>query len=62
VAREHAGRKLIVKLLIVLCPAQNFVFLYGDVTFADEGLQNLGLCSTLRGFEQEGIFVAPRLL
>jgi hypothetical protein len=27
--------------------------IYGDVTIADEGLQNLGLCSTLRAFEQE---------
>jgi hypothetical protein len=26
--------------------------LYGDVTIAGEGLQNLGLCSALRAFEQ----------
>jgi hypothetical protein len=27
--------------------------LYGDVTIAGEGLQNLGLCSALRAFEKE---------
>jgi hypothetical protein len=36
--------------------------LYGDVTFTGEGLQNLGLCSTLRAFEQGGIFIVPHLL
>jgi hypothetical protein len=29
--------------------------LYGDVTITGEGLQNLGLCSALRAFEQGGI-------
>ena len=33
-----------------------------DVTNASEGLQNLGLCSTLRAFEQGGIFIVPHLL
>jgi hypothetical protein len=36
--------------------------LYGDVTIASEGLQNLGLCSALRAFEQGGIFFVPHLL
>jgi hypothetical protein len=27
-----------------------------------EGLQNLGICSALRAFEQEGIFIMPHLL
>jgi hypothetical protein len=36
--------------------------LYGDVTTAGEGLQNLGLCSALRAFEQGGIFIVPHLL
>jgi hypothetical protein len=36
--------------------------LYGDVTITGEGLQNLGLCSALRAFEQGGIFIAPHLL
>jgi hypothetical protein len=36
--------------------------LYEDVTIAVEGLQNLGQCSALRAFEQEGIFIVPHLL
>jgi hypothetical protein len=36
--------------------------LYGDVTTAGEGLQNLGLRSTLNAFEQGGIFIVPHLL
>jgi hypothetical protein len=36
--------------------------LYGNVTIAGEGLQNLGLCSALRAFEQGGIFIVPHLL
>jgi hypothetical protein len=36
--------------------------LYGDVTTVGEGLQNLGLCSVLRAFEQGGIFFVPHLL
>ena len=36
--------------------------LYGDVTITGEGLQNLGLCSALRTFEQGGIFLVPHLL
>jgi hypothetical protein len=36
--------------------------LYGDVTIAGEGLQNLDLCSALRAFEQRGIFIVPYLL
>jgi hypothetical protein len=35
---------------------------YGDVTIASEGLQNLGLCSALRAFEQIGIFIVAHLL
>jgi hypothetical protein len=34
-------------------PLKNF-HLYGDVTITSEGLQNLGLCSTLRPFSREG--------
>ena len=36
--------------------------LYGDVTITGEGLQNLGLCSALRAFEQGGIFIVPHPL
>jgi hypothetical protein len=36
--------------------------LYGNVTNAGEGLQNLGLCSMLMAFEKGGIFIVPHLL
>ena len=58
--------------MIQLINMQIFVFglpsplrifhLYGDVTIAGEGLQNLGLCSALRAFEQGGIFIVQHLL
>jgi hypothetical protein len=50
--------------LIIYCfTSRSRIFhLYGDVTIADEGLQNLGLCSALRPFEQGGIFIVPHLL
>jgi hypothetical protein len=48
-------------LFFVLRPAQEY-FTYGDVTIAGEGLQNLGLCSALRAFEQGGIIIVPHLL
>jgi hypothetical protein len=37
-------------------------YLYGDVTIAGEGLQNLGLSLALGAFEQGGIFIVPHLL
>ena len=47
----------------MLRPSQEyFIYKYGDVTIAGEGLQNLGLCSALKAFEQEGIFIVPHLL
>jgi hypothetical protein len=42
-------------------PLKNF-HLYGDVTIAGEGLQNLGLCSVLKAFEQGGIFIVTHLM
>jgi hypothetical protein len=36
--------------------------MYEDVTIAREGLQNLGLYSALRAFEQGGIFIVAYLL
>ena len=36
--------------------------LYGVVTIAGEGLQNLGVCSALRACEQGGIFIVSHLL
>jgi hypothetical protein len=37
-------------------------YLYGDITIAGEGLQNFGLCSALKAFEQGGIFIVLHLL
>ena len=50
--------------LIIYCfTSRSRIFhLYGDVTITGEGLQNLGLCSALRAFEQGGIFIVPHLL
>jgi hypothetical protein len=42
-------------------PLKN-ISLNGDVATAGEGLQNLGLCSALRAFEQAGIFIVSHLL
>jgi hypothetical protein len=36
--------------------------LYGDVTIASWGLQNIGLCSALRAFEQGEICIVPHQL
>jgi hypothetical protein len=36
--------------------------LYGDVAITGEWLQNLGLCSVLKAFEQGGILIVPHLL
>jgi hypothetical protein len=33
-----------------------------SLMYAIEGLQNLGLCSVLRAFDQRGIFIVPHLL
>jgi hypothetical protein len=41
---------------------QEFTFIYGEVTIAGEGQQDLGPCSALRAFEQGGIFIVPHLL
>jgi hypothetical protein len=50
-------------LIIYRFMSRSIIFhLYGDVTIAGEGLQNWGLCSALRAFEQGGIFIVPRLL
>jgi hypothetical protein len=45
--------------LIICCfTSRSRIFhLYGDITIAGEGLQNLGLCSALRAFEQGGILL-----
>jgi hypothetical protein len=51
----------LIDYLLLYIPIKHF-FLYGDVTIADEGLQNLGLCSELKAFEQGGIFIVPHPL
>jgi hypothetical protein len=43
-------------------PLNQFFTQNGDVTIAGEGLQNLGLCSALRAFEQGGMFIMQDLL
>jgi hypothetical protein len=51
------------RLIIYGFTSRSRIFhLYGDVTIAGEGLQNLGLCSALRAFEQGGIFIMPHML
>jgi hypothetical protein len=51
------------KLIIYGFTSGSRVFhLYGDITITGEGLQNLGICSALRAFEQGGIFIVPQLL
>jgi hypothetical protein len=51
------------RLIIYGFTSRSRIFhLYGDVTITGEGLQNLGLCSALRAFEQGGIFIVTRNL
>jgi hypothetical protein len=55
--------RLIDWLIIYGFTSRSIIFhLYGNVTIAGEGLQNLGLCSALKTFEQGGIFIVPHLL
>jgi hypothetical protein len=49
-------------LFIVLRPAQEYFSYMGTSPIPGEGLQNLGLCSALRAFEQGEIFIMPHLL
>jgi hypothetical protein len=48
--------------LTTMLPMPQNRVLYGDVTIAVEGLQNLGLCLALWAFEQGGIFIVLHLL
>jgi hypothetical protein len=51
------------KVIIYCFRSRSRIFhLYGDVTIAGEGLQNLGLFSVLRAFRKGGIFIVPHLL
>jgi hypothetical protein len=51
------GVDTLIDYLRFYVPLKNF-----SLTIAGEGLQNLGLCSALRAFEQGGIFIVPHLL
>jgi hypothetical protein len=48
-------------LFIILRPAQEY-FTYVETSPLPVKLQNLGLCSALRAFEQGGILIVPHLL
>jgi hypothetical protein len=43
-------------------PPGHFSTRFKILRYTGEGLQNLGLCSALRAFEQGGIFIVPQLL
>jgi hypothetical protein len=50
-------------LIIYRFTSRSRIFhLCGDITIAGEWLQNLGLCSALKAFQQGGIFIVPHLL
>jgi hypothetical protein len=63
---QYTDSKQIDRVFTVLRPAHDyyyyhyffffFFYIYGDVTIAGEGLQNLDLYSVLRAFELKGIF------
>ena len=53
VKRDHDKTiRQLIDWLIIYGFIARIIHLYGDVTITDEGLQNLGLCSALRVFEQ----------
>jgi hypothetical protein len=61
--RVSTAQWLSASALIYCFTSRSRIFhLYGDVTITGEGLQNLGLCSALRAFEQGEIFIVPHLL
>jgi hypothetical protein len=63
--KENINVLWLIDWLIIYCftsRSRIFHIWYGDVTITGEGLQNFGLCSALRAFEQGGIFIVPHLL
>jgi hypothetical protein len=59
----YRGKVLLTQLKYVLTQYIRLIdYLQFYVIIAGEGLQNLGLCSALRAFEQGGIFIVPHLL
>jgi hypothetical protein len=60
---SYCGLTFIQELIIYCFTFCSRIFyFYGDVTIANEGLQNSSLCSALMAFEQGGIFIMPHLL
>jgi hypothetical protein len=51
----------LIDYLLFYVPLKNFSLKW-RFHHAGEGLQNLGLCSALKAFEQGGIFIVPHLL
>jgi hypothetical protein len=47
---------------MVLRPAQEFFTYMETSPLPVKGLQNLGLCSAIKAFEQGGIFIVTHLL
>jgi hypothetical protein len=60
--RCHQTVSIMIYYLLFYVPLKTISLIYGDVTISGEGLQNLGLCSALRAFEQGGNFIVPHLL
>jgi hypothetical protein len=48
--------------LFVFTHRSRIFHVYGYITIAGEGLQNLSLCSALKAFKERGIFIVPHLL
>jgi hypothetical protein len=59
---QRKSNEYIIMIIYSFTSRSRIFHVYGDVTIAGEGLQNLGLCSALRAFEQRGIFIVPHLL
>jgi hypothetical protein len=58
---NHHTANWLIDYSLLYVPRKNFS-LIGRRQITGEGLQNLGLCSALRAFEQGGIFIVPHLL
>jgi hypothetical protein len=58
---KTCARDWLIDYLLFYVPLKNFSLIW-RLIIAGEGLQNLGLCSALRAFEQGGIFIVPHLL
>ena len=52
---------MLIDCLLFYVPLKNISLIWRCHHYG-EGLQNLGICSALRAFEQGGIFIVPHLL